>query len=341
MDSITHIALGAVIGEVVAGKKIGKQAMLYGAIAQSLPDIDFVASFWMSFSENLLAHRGFTHSFLFVILTSTGFALFFDRWYRKPDMRFGAWLFFWALQMTIHLMIDACNAYGVGWFEPFSHARIASHCLFVADPFFSAWTGIAAMVLLIISANNRARFMIVVISLAISVLYVGYAFYNRQNVRNDVEKNLREHSVAYARFMATPTPLNNWLWFVAVDVDSGFFVGHRSVFDADPDIDFHYFAKNDHLLKEVAGNESLQHLVRFSQGYYTVETRKDTLIFNDLRFGQITGWSTPQNGFVFQFYLTHPEENLLVLQRGRFANWNRETIVQLIRRARGIPVDEH
>jgi inner membrane protein len=337
MDSITHIALGAVVGEALAGKKIGKEAMLFGAVAQSLPDIDFVASFWMSFSENLLAHRGFTHSFLFVVLTSAGLALVFDRWYQKPDMRFTPWLVFWMLQMTIHLLIDACNAYGVGWFEPFSHARVSAHCLFVADPFFSVWTGFAAAALLIMKRNHPARMKWVKVALLMSMLYVAYAFYNRHTIRKDVETALKENPIAYNRFLATPTPLNNWLWFVTVDIDTGFYVAHRSVFDRDQSIDFHYFPKNTEALRAYTDHESLQHLLRFSQGYYTVEAQGDTLIFNDLRFGQITGWATPENRFVFHYYLSHPSENMLVIQRGRFANWNTRTLARLVRRIRGLP----
>ena len=68
MDSITHIALGACMGEAFLDRKLGKKAMVWGALAQSVPDIDFVASFWMKTADNLLAHRGFTHSLLFCIL---------------------------------------------------------------------------------------------------------------------------------------------------------------------------------------------------------------------------------------------------------------------------------
>jgi inner membrane protein len=50
-----------------------KKAMLWGALAQSIPDIDFLASFWMNTSGNLLAHRGFTHSFLFVAIIAVFF----------------------------------------------------------------------------------------------------------------------------------------------------------------------------------------------------------------------------------------------------------------------------
>ena len=60
MDSITHIALGGLLGEAIVGKKLGKRALVWGAIAQSIPDIDFLAAFFVDASHNLRAHRGFT-----------------------------------------------------------------------------------------------------------------------------------------------------------------------------------------------------------------------------------------------------------------------------------------
>jgi inner membrane protein len=47
MDSLTHIVLGACLGEVLLDRKLGRKAMLWGAIAQSAPDIDFLANLWM------------------------------------------------------------------------------------------------------------------------------------------------------------------------------------------------------------------------------------------------------------------------------------------------------
>ena len=40
MDSVTQITLGAAVGEAVLGRKIGGRAMLWGAIAGTLPDLD-------------------------------------------------------------------------------------------------------------------------------------------------------------------------------------------------------------------------------------------------------------------------------------------------------------
>jgi inner membrane protein len=63
-------------------------------------------------------------------------------------------------------------------------------------------------------------------------------------------------------------------------------------------------------------------LKKFSQGYYTVEHWGDTLVFNDLRFGQTNGWENPDSHFAFHYYLSHPEENDLIVQRGRFEKFN-------------------
>ena len=63
-------------------------------------------------------------------------------------------------------------------------------------------------------------------------------------------------------------------------------------------------------------------LKTFSQGFYTVEHWGDTLVFNDLRFGQINGWEDPKSRFAFHYYLSHPNDNDLIVQRGRFEKFN-------------------
>jgi len=49
LDSLTHIVLGACIGEAVAGRNFGKKAMLAGALAQSIPDVDFITRLYLAF----------------------------------------------------------------------------------------------------------------------------------------------------------------------------------------------------------------------------------------------------------------------------------------------------
>jgi inner membrane protein len=117
--------------------------------------------------------------------------------------------------------------------------------------------------------------------------------------------------------------------------DSGYHVGFRSILDRKKQISFQYFPRNDSLLRSVADHEQLQHLIRFSQQFSTAEQWGDTLVFNDLRFGQITGWQNPRGRFVFHYILNHPEDNTLVVQRGRFAGWNKTVAKSFIRRIGG------
>jgi len=71
MDSLTQIILGAAVGEVVAGRKIGNRAMLWGAIAGTIPDLDvMIGSLFMNEINGLAFHRAITHSIFFAVFFS-------------------------------------------------------------------------------------------------------------------------------------------------------------------------------------------------------------------------------------------------------------------------------
>jgi len=336
MDTITHIALGACVGEVIADKQLGKKAILIGAFANSIPDFDFVSSFWLDVDNALLAHRGLTHSFLFGIVISGLLAFLFQRWFGiRSGMTYKKWFFFFIIEIFLHLFIDAFNAYGIGWFEPFNHYRVSFNTIFVADPFYSVWLGIAFVMLLVIKRDHAKRLFWAEFGLGISTLYFMYCIVNKIKTDTDIRTMLRQEHISYNKYFTTPTPLNNWLWCVTAGNDSGFYIGYYSVFDREKKIDLQFFHKNDSLLDPIRKFEDVQHLLRFSKGFYTVEKSADTLVFNDLRFEQMTGWYDPNAKFVFHYYLQRPNANKLVVQRGRFANWNLKTLRSLIKRIKG------
>jgi inner membrane protein len=335
MDSITHIALGACMGEAFAGKKLGKKAMLWGAVAQSIPDIDFVASFWMDTASNLLAHRGFTHSFLFLLVITPLMAFLAERFHRPHNISYRNWLLFFAAVCFTHVFIDAFNNYGVGWFEPLSHRRISFNIIYVADPFFSIGSGIAFLMLLYLKRTSKKRRRWWQAGIALPFLYLIYCSVNKLKIDSDIKKALKQQQITYTRYFTTPAPLQNWLWYVVAGNDQGYHVAFHSLFDSKQPIQFEFFPRNDNLLKPVNDHEDLHKLIRFSQQYYTVEQWKDTLVFNDLRFGQIIGWQNPRGRFVFHYYLQHPNDNQLVVQRGRFEGWNPQTAWVLLKRIKG------
>ena len=336
MDSLTHIALGACIGDAFAGRQLGKKAMFWGAMSQSLPDIDFVASIWSSTTEGLLAHRGFTHSILFALIMAPLLALAAERWHRPHNISLKKWILFFGVQILIHLFIDGMNVYGVGWFEPFSHHRVSYNWIYVADPFYSVWLGISFVVLLLLQGNHPKRKWWVEFGVGMSTIYLLYCGLNKIKIDNDVKDVFKKQQISYSNYFTTPTPLNNWLWYVVAENDSGFNIGYRSLFDRERKIDFRFVPKNEQLLKPVNNHEDLQKLIRFSKGYYAVQEWNDTLVFNDLRFGQMIGWKNPEARFAFYYFLQHPDENKLVVQRGRFAGWDKDALRALLKRIKGI-----
>jgi len=335
MDSLTHIALGACMGEAFAGKTVGRKAMLWGALAQSIPDIDFLSAFWLDTTSNLLSHRGFTHSILFCLMVTPLFAFFAERWHRPHNISLKKWIFFFGSVIFVHLFIDAFNNYGVGWFEPFSHYRISFNAIYVADPFFSVWPGIGLAALVLLQRWDKKRVFWWKFGLGMTALYLSYCVVNKLMINSDVKKIFAKQQIEYTRYFTTPAPLQNWLWFVVAGNDQGYYVGYRSLFDSKRSIPFQYFPRNDSMIDKYKNNKDVQQLIRFSHQFYTAEKYADTLVFNDLRFGQVIGWERPREKFAFHYYLQYPDDNKLVVQRGRFAKWDWVATKALLQRIRG------
>ncbi len=84
MDSLSQIVLGAAVGEVILGKKIGNKAMLWGALAGTIPDLDIISNLWLDELGGLAAHRGISHSIAFAVLGSAVTGWLVDRFYDTP-----------------------------------------------------------------------------------------------------------------------------------------------------------------------------------------------------------------------------------------------------------------
>ena len=70
IDSVTQIVLGAAVGELVAGRKMGNRAMIWGAVAGTIPDLDIFAGLAADPITDLAFHRCVTHSLYYAVLAS-------------------------------------------------------------------------------------------------------------------------------------------------------------------------------------------------------------------------------------------------------------------------------
>lgn len=333
MDSVTHIVVGAVVGEAIAGKALGKRAMFYGALAHSLPDIDIMSSLFVSPAENLLIHRGITHSISFVFVAMIVLGLFFHYWYRLGTMPLSKWILFWGVEICLHVLLDTCNAYGTGWLEPFSHQRFAFNTLFVADPLFTLCPLIAFLVLWRKQITDASRIAWARAGLFGCFIYLLWALAAKQVVDRKVNQMMIRDRIAVKDYMTTPTVLNTLLWYVLIKTEDGVHIGYRSVFDGDKQFDLTFFPYQK---EQLPTHVSSARLLTFSQGYYHVSTVNNAVIFHDLRFGQTQGWADRHAPFVFGFNLNESNENMMALQRGRFSGWDEQAARTLWRRMWGM-----
>ncbi|KAB7707131.1 metal-dependent hydrolase [Bacillus aerolatus] len=138
MDTITHTLFGLGIYKAVNKEKMSKkekQALLFTSVgASQIPDIDVISQLWDTAGQYQMWHRGITHS---VFLTPVWALLFFMLNYLF--FRLKSWPFFWIalLAVFIHDTSDVFNAWGTGYFEPFSNARLTFGTISIID--FVIW----------------------------------------------------------------------------------------------------------------------------------------------------------------------------------------------------------
>ena len=116
MDSLTQIVLGAAVGEAVLGKKVGNKAMLYGAVAGTIPDLDTFASYFVDTVTAIEIHRGFTHSIVFSVAFAPVFGWLISKIERRSaaDWKDWSWLMFFGF--ITHPLLDCFTTWGTQLF---------------------------------------------------------------------------------------------------------------------------------------------------------------------------------------------------------------------------------
>lgn len=335
MDSLTHIVLGAAIGEALLGKKIGRKAMLWGALADTIPDFDVFASPCVSNAHQLLIHRGITHSFLFAIVISFLLGYLFTKWFRKSDVTQKEWTILFLLGMLTHLTIDSFTCYGTGWFEPFNNYRVSFNTIFVADLFYTIPFLICIVIALIAKNSSERRKRWNAFGLIISSAYLLLTFVNKFYVNNQMKDALEKQNIVATDFVTTPTPLNNILWTAYATDKTGYWFGYYSLLDKTNNINYYHVNKNEELLKPYENDNEVKLLKQFSKGYYCIASRDSAIYFNDIRFGQLGGWDKPDSSFVFSYKLSKDADNATALNRMKFKTSFADAFSSLVNRVKG------
>lgn len=303
MDSLTQIILGAAVGEAVLGKKIGNKAMLYGAIAGTIPDLDIFSSYFTDTVSALEIHRGFTHSIIFSVLFAPIFAWLVTRYESYKDLKGWSWLFFWAF--ITHPILDAHTTWGTQLFWPFE-TRLAFKTIFVIDPLYTLPFLVFLILAMFQKRTSKKRRLYNNLGLIISSGYLGLTFILKDMAFTKFEAALNEQNIAYRQIDTRPSPLNTILWNANIETEDAYLLANYSFFDTQP-ITFEAYKKDHELLGDLAENEKVKRMITISKGWYTIVKTDQQLLYNDLQFGLLSMEKGAQN-FVFQYEIIRDDE---------------------------------
>ena len=303
MDSLTQIVLGAAVGEATLGKKVGNKALLWGGIAGTIPDLDVLFTQGGAIQE-IVIHRGFSHSIVFAILMAPLLGWLVSWLYRKKseaDFKGWSWLFFWSI--FTHPLLDSLTTYGTQLFLPFSDHRVSIASVFVVDLFYTLPFLLSVIALSMLHRTSELRKKLNYIGLGLSSSYLIFGLVNKQLASNVFETDLEQEPAIDELVFTGVTPLNIALWYGVAESDSAYHVGYYSFFDDENEIDWVPFDKQHYLLNGIENEYGVDRLKWFSDQLYIVrEVSPDTLNFYTMKFGRSKFASKSAEGS-FAFYM--------------------------------------
>jgi inner membrane protein len=312
MDSLTQIVLGAATGEVVLGKKAGNKAILWGAVAGTIPDLDVFASLFLEPVETRVFHRGFMHSIFFCILFAPVLGYLIYSIHRKMSITWKEWsmLAFWS--MFTHPLLDIFTTWGTQLLWPLDW-RISINSVFVIDPLYTVPFIVFLIIVMRKNKESAERRKWNRIGILVSSAYLLWSVGAKEIAHNVFEDRLQKENISYSRLECKPMPLTTFYWEALAETSDGFYTGHYSLFGKSENIQFRFTPKNHHLAEETsfAETEEFKQLVFFSQGSYALSVSENGLNFMDLRFGMTDGiTNTVDPNPIFIFHLVKENEKV-------------------------------
>ncbi|WP_304036360.1 metal-dependent hydrolase [Mesonia mobilis] len=330
MDSLTQIVLGAAVGEAVLGKKVGNKAMLYGAIAGTIPDFDTFASHFTDTVTALEIHRGFTHSIVFSLVFAPVFGWLVSRWEKTASWKNWSWLFFWGF--LTHPLLDAHTTWGTQLFWPLD-LRLAYKNIFVIDPLYTLPFLVFVILAMRKKRTSPKRRKLNNLGLIISSAYMLLTLILKGITYQKFTEALQQQNILYSEIETKPSPFNTILWTANVDTKDAYLIGHYSFFDAQP-IQFTAYPKNHEWIEDLKEEENVQRLIKITKGWYTITKENEKLYLNDLRFG-LLGFSPSAKNFTFSFQLEKKNGEVIITEKEKDTRDAKKLLGELWKRILG------
>ncbi len=293
MDSLTQLTFGAACGEAVLGKKIGRKALVWGAVLGTLPDLDVFIPLGGPVND-FVYHRGFSHSLILLALLSPMIAWLITKVHPDTKRYYRRWVLLCFLVLEASVLLDLLTIYGTQVFWPFDTTPMAVPILFIIDPFFTIPILLGVLAALVLKRYSTLGHRLNMVGLVLSLAYLVWAFSAAEFVERRVTEKLARQGVSYSQFIISPAPFNTLLWrVVGIDKDR-YFETYFSLFDRKTPLFVDFYPRNLALMAGIEEHPPIAKLKRFTRGYYAFSPMGEYVVMTDLRMG-----SEPD--YVFRF----------------------------------------
>jgi len=285
MDSLTHIAVGATVFEVVLGRKIGNKAALWGAIGATIPDLDIFFPMGGAV-EAFTYHRGFTHSVFFLAPLAPVLAWAITKVHPATATHWRRWLLAAFIVLVTHPVLDSFTVYGTQILWPLDMPPVSWSTIFIIDPAYSLPVFIGIFGALFMSRQRQTGHLMALAGLGLSTAYLAWSVAAKAIIDERLATALETRGFAGKKVLTTPTPFNTILWRVLVMDGDRYHEGYISLFDpASTEIEFTAYPTNPVLLEGIKDTWAVQRLQWFTNGFYSVRASSPEIVMTDLRMG--------------------------------------------------------
>ena len=322
MDSLSQIVLGAAVGEVMLGKKIGNRAQLIGAIGGTIPDLDIILnSFFTDEITILQIHRGYSHSMFVHLLLALPFAWLCYKLIRerKPKNKglgtqenslpqtpiskitFRSWYITWYLFFLTHTLLDCCTTYGTQLLLPFTNYLVGFNTIAVVDPFWTLPFMLLLLVCLFMKRHNPKRIKWAWAAITYSLFYMGFTLVNKYTVHQHFKTELARQHIEVENLYTSPSMFNNILWSGIATTQDSLYVAEYSLMQEREEVKWTAFSRQLDIFAAHPAQREIQVLEWFGQGKHFVREVDGELHIFLVKWGR-ADWTKTEVHDQFIFY---------------------------------------
>jgi len=337
MDSVSHMLIGAAIGETLLGKKIGRWGILLGAIAKSVPDFDLFYTGLSDPRAYMCEHRAHTHSLFIEALYAIPIAWLLVKLF-KQKVSFKRMLVFMLACLWGHSLLDWCTNFGTQLLLPFTNENYSLNSLAIIDLLFTIPMLLMILIAVFYRKNEARRNKLARATLIYCCMYLGLTFVNKAQAEYIVQESISKNNIPVTDHMTNPTMLNNVLWYSVASNDSTLFVGEFSLLHRQNSITWHSYPRHQHLMQQCKSKKDVAILKWFGDPYTIAQTNADTLNVYAVKFGRTNMQESElQKTFVFHYKLYQKNgQEMMGMEQANEKNMNmKEGFVDLWERICG------